>query len=160
MAAVADGAAGATFLIPRERLRAAAAAVPPGRDGLALGQAALPTLQVLEHSVVDDVGGAAEAAYAARELHRARIEFAPSNPPVGRSARGDDITSWDALSGGTALLFVHGIFSSADDTFHGLPNGTVDALLTHYGDRGLLLRPPDRHRQPGGQHPLAAERGG
>ena len=55
---------------------------------------------------------------------------------------GDDVTDWDKLTGGPALLFVHGIFSSADDTFHGLPNGTIDALLTHYSHRVFCFDHP------------------
>jgi pimeloyl-ACP methyl ester carboxylesterase len=138
---------GATFLIPRQRIEGAAEPTTAGSStpggARTLGPINLGQLdvKVLEHSVVTDVGSEFAKLYQQRELKKrpyGLFRVASSN---GTFATGQEVTDWTEFSG-DVLLFVHGIFSTADDTFHSLPSGTIDKLLARYPQKVYCFNHP------------------
>jgi hypothetical protein len=133
---------GRGFVVPSERLADIASAAAAESAGIEPGTVGLPVLDILEHSIGDEVGGEFVHAYEGFELNVRPYRVRAVVSSDGNFVAGPDVSDWSALTTGDALLFVHGIFSSSDDTFRALPAGTIDRFLTRYRNRVFCFDHP------------------
>jgi hypothetical protein len=130
----ARGAATRTYVIRRY------VAEPPAQAptrGL-IGAVGTKVLKVLAFPLIDPVAGKVGDYFAgrweqAKRPYRIRT-FTPDDYASPDAAE-LDAPSWSRLSGGRALLMVHGTFSRAHTAFGSLPKGFVEELHRHYQGR-------------------------
>jgi hypothetical protein len=123
------------YLIPRR----VAPATPAGDGARGLiGSIGKKVLRVLAFPIIDPVVGKVSELLAARWERKKRPyrirSFTPSDYR-GTSAAVIEGDGWDRLTGGRALMFVHGTFSQAHTGFGGLPSAVVSELHRVYGGR-------------------------
>ena len=138
------------FTVPREVAPPATTGIDPADRSLitAIGK---KILSVLVYPIIDPLIGRAAREIAAAWERRARPYRFRGFPP-GDHRRRDvpELTSadWERLSGGRALLFLHGIFSTSAGSFGGLDDATLEQLHRAYGGRVLAFDHPTTSVDP------------
>jgi len=144
---VSRGVATRTYVLRRS------VAVPeaaPAARGL-LGAIGKKILKVLAFRLVKTVGGEVGDYFVERWETRNRPHRFRSFLPASYGAVGvPDLVpaDWSALSGGRALLMIHGTASRTDIGFGGLAEETVGALHERYGGRVFAFDHPTLSRDP------------
>lgn len=144
---VTRGAERRTFVVQR-------AVAPPGGEGETrglIGAVGKKLLKVLVFPLLDPVIGKVGNHFAARwererRPYRCR-RFAPSSyrEPTGPTLEPAD---WQRLSGGRALLAIHGTFSQAHASFGGLGVNEMEALYHLYDGRVFAFDHPTLSEDP------------
>jgi len=110
---------------------------PAGQRGL-IGAVVHQLLSIVVFPIVEEIVGAAAervAAYWERKNRPYRVRtFTPDDYQVLGTGTVDTV-DWSHLSGGPALLLVHGTFSSSRGGFGGLPAEVLGRLNNTYGTR-------------------------
>jgi hypothetical protein len=112
---------------------------------------AVAALKVLVFPKIDPL--AAKAGQALAEWGEARLrpygirsfELDDYTGPQGRPVEGE---AWTNLSGGRALLFIHGTTSQAHSAFGQLPTNVMEALHRRYGGRVFAFDHPSLSADP------------
>lgn len=128
------GAATRRYLIPRRVMPAPDGAQSRGLVG-ALGK---KILKVLAFPLIDPIVGRVSELLAARwEAKKRPYRIRSFTPDDYRGAQASAISDgdWNKLSGGRALLFVHGTSSLTHTGFGSLPKDFVSELHSMYGGR-------------------------
>lgn len=125
------GAATRTYVIPRYVAQPETDAQTRGL----IGAVATKVLKVLVFPLIDPVAGKVGEYFAGRwEAAKRPYRIRTFTPDDYTSPDGGDV-DWSWLSGGPALLMVHGTFSRAHTAFGSLPKEFVASLHQRYQDR-------------------------
>jgi hypothetical protein len=125
------GAATRTYVIPRY---VAAPETGAQTRGL-IGAIGTKVLKVLVFPLIDPVAGKVGEYFAGRwEAAKRPYRIRTFTPDDYASPDGTDV-DWSSLSGGAALLMVHGTFSRAHTAFGSLPKDFVTSLHQRYQGR-------------------------
>lgn len=129
------GAATRTYVIPRYVAEPETGAQTRGL----IGAVGTKVLKVLVFPLIDPVAGKVGEYFAGRwEAAKRPYRIRTFTPDDYASPDGADV-DWSSLSGGTALLMVHGTFSRAHTAFGSLPKDFVTSLYQRYQGRVLAF---------------------
>jgi pimeloyl-ACP methyl ester carboxylesterase len=131
------GASGTKQFYIRKRAPATPSASKGAKRGL-VRMVGKKVLKVLEYPVTDRILGPLSEIYAKNweEHNRPYLvrRFGPKDYTKEKMPQLDD-RSWQELSSGKSLLFLHGSFSTAHTAFAGLPEDTLEKLAQRYQRR-------------------------
>lgn len=115
------------FLVPETRLRD----LGPSTENIDIATS-VPILHLIETVAGSEIGDTFAAAYRERERRSRPHRIRHVDTRDGNFVAGDDVADLSTLTGKHVLMFVHGIFSTSGDTFHGLDATTVTELSARY----------------------------
>ncbi|MGY1712508.1 esterase/lipase family protein [Geodermatophilus sp. SYSU D00758] len=138
------------FTVPREVAAPATTGTDPADRSLvtAIGK---KILSVLVYPIIDPlIGRAAREVAGAWERRSRPYRFRGFTPGHHRRTDVPVLASadWEQLTGGRALLFLHGIFSTSAGSFGGLDDATLERLHHAYGGRVLAFDHPTTSVDP------------